>query len=197
MKRQLNKRAMLMPLLLMTVSFCFAARHQNEKWKQPNQTVTSADTTSVTPEYSGPDVTFMDENGNAVSLKSLKGKVVFINFWATWCPPCRHEMPSINKLKQSFTGNDNIVFLMVIIDGNIKKSKAFMKKNKYDLSVYIPNSEIPGNFLGSAIPTTVILARNGDMIARIEGGRDYTSPEITKALNELVQIYQPALLTNK
>ncbi|OMP79349.1 hypothetical protein [[Flexibacter] sp. ATCC 35208] len=62
-----------------------------------------------------------------------------------------------------------------------------MKKNKYSLSVYILNSEIPGNFFGSAIPTTVILSWGGGMIALIEGGRDYTSPEIIKALNELVQ----------
>jgi len=133
------------------------------------------------------DLSFKDKNGNTVSLKSLKGKVVFINFWATWCPPCIQEMPSINQLKQYFKGNDNIEFLMVDVDSNIEKSTAFMEKNKYDLPVYIPTSKIPPNFLGDAIPTTVILAKNGDMIARIEGGRDYTSQEIVKALNELVE----------
>lgn len=179
MKIQWNKRAMLMLMYmsLITVSFSFAACHQNEKGKQPNQTVTPTDT----------DITFTDENGKAVSLKSLNGKVVFINFWATWCPPCIHEMPSINRLKQSFKGNDKIVFLMVDVDGNIKKSKAFMEKNKYDLSVYVSNSDIPSSFLGGAIPTTIILAKNGDILTRIEGGRDYNSPEIIKTLNELVQ----------
>ncbi|MDX3913905.1 MAG: TlpA disulfide reductase family protein [Pseudosphingobacterium sp.] len=188
MKIQWNKRAMLMHLLVMTASFSFAACQQNGKEEKSNQTVTAADTaSSASPEYAGHDVTFTDENGKAVSLKSLQGKVVFINFWATWCPPCIHEMPSIHKLKQSFKGNDSIVFLMVDVDGNIKKSKAFMEKNKYDLTVYAPAGEIPPNFLGSAIPTTVILDKSGDMIGRMEGGRDYTSPEMVKALNELVE----------
>lgn len=75
---------------------------------------------------------------------------------------------------------------MVDVDNKIEKSTAFMKKNKYDLSVYVPAGNIPPNYLGSAIPTTVILDKSGDIIARIEGGRDYTSPEIIKALNELI-----------
>jgi thiol-disulfide isomerase/thioredoxin len=136
-KIQWDKRAMLMQVLLMTASFGFAACHQNGKGEKPNQTLTAADTASAGPEYSRYSVTFTDGNGNTVSLKSLKGKVVFINFWAAGCPPCIHEMPSIKKLKQSFNGNDNIVFLMVDVDA--------------------------------------------------KGGRDYTSPEIVKALNELVE----------
>lgn len=131
-------------------------------------------------------ISFKDESGKTVALNSLKGKVVFINFWATWCPPCIHEMPSINKLKQTYKDKD-IVFLMVDVDNNMERSAAFMKDNKYDLPVYVPVDNIPPDYLGSAIPTTVILDKSGDMIARMEGGRDYTSPEITKALKELVE----------
>ncbi|UMQ40849.1 MULTISPECIES: TlpA family protein disulfide reductase [Bacteroidota] len=132
-------------------------------------------------------ITFKDEAGKTVALSSLKGKVVFINFWATWCPPCIHEMPSINELKKSYKGNDDIVFLMVDVDNDIQKSTAFMKEKKYDLPVYVPASEIPSDYLGGSIPTTVILDKSGDMIARMEGGRDYNSPDIIKALNELVE----------
>ena len=76
---------------------------------------------------------------------------------------------------------------MVDVDNNIEKSTAFMEDKKYDLPVYVPASEIPSDYLGGSIPTTVILDKSGDMIAHIEGGRDYTSPEIIKALNELVE----------
>lgn len=62
-----------------------------------------------------------------------------------------------------------------------------MQEKKYDLYVYVPASNIPPDYLGSAIPTTVILDKSGDMIARMEGGRDYTDPQIIKALNELVE----------
>ncbi len=70
-----------------------------------------------------PDVSFLGENGQTVTLSSLRGKVVFINFWATWCPPCKVEMPGINRLKKSFKGNDQIVFLMVDVDGNLKNHR--------------------------------------------------------------------------
>lgn len=62
-----------------------------------------------------------------------------------------------------------------------------MNKKKYDLPVYVPAGNIPSDYLGGAIPTTVILDKSGDMIARLEGGRDYSSPEIVKALKELVE----------
>lgn len=62
-----------------------------------------------------------------------------------------------------------------------------MKQNNYDLPVYAPAGNIPSDYLGGAIPTTVILDKRGNMIARLEGGRDYADPEIVKALNELVE----------
>lgn len=154
-------------------------KHQEKNLKQHSEAQTPIPNQTA-------DLIFQDQNGTTLSLNSLKGKVVFINFWATWCPPCIQEMPSINKLKQAFNGNDNIRFLLVDVDANIKKSTAFMAKNQYDLPIYIPASNIPPNFLGDAIPTTVILDKKGDLIARMEGGRDYADPKIIKALTELI-----------
>lgn len=134
-----------------------------------------------------PDVVFLDENNKEVSLNALKGKVVFINFWATWCPPCREELPSIHKLKQAFRDNNKIVFLLVDIDGNLNKSKAFMKKHQYDLPVYVPKSPIPSNFLGKAIPTTVIIDKKGRMVGHIEGGMDYYTKDVIKGLKDLTE----------
>lgn len=187
MNVKLNTGAPLLYTFILMSSFAFSACSQNGKAEKHEQTSKVGNLKSEKPEYSGLDVSFTGENGKAVSLASLKGKVVFINFWAIWCPPCVHEMPSINKLKQSFEGNDKIVFLMVDVDGKMKESKAFMEKNKYDLPVYIPNGQIPSEYLGSSIPTTVILNKNGVMMAHIEGGRDYTSIEIVKVLNKLIQ----------
>ncbi|MGK9118276.1 TlpA family protein disulfide reductase [Olivibacter jilunii] len=133
------------------------------------------------------DISFKGEDGKTVTLRSLKGKVVFINFWATWCPPCIHEMPSINELRKTFKDNTEIEFLMVDVDNKIDESSAFMKDNGYDLPVYTPASNIPSDYLAGAIPTTVILDKKGEMAGRMEGGRDYTDPEIAKALNELVE----------
>ncbi|MGH2643105.1 MAG: TlpA family protein disulfide reductase, partial [Chitinophagaceae bacterium] len=68
------------------------------------------------------DIYFKDGNGHTFSLSSLKGKVVFINFWATWCPPCRAELPSIKKLYEKFKDNNKIMFLMVDVDEEYKHS---------------------------------------------------------------------------
>lgn len=159
---------------------------QSEKSKSESPATVTPDMAEVEP-MTADGISFNDESGKIVSLSALKGKVVFINFWATWCPPCIHEMPSINDLKKSFKGNDHIVFLMVDVDNKIEQSTAFMRENNYDLPVYTPASDIPSEFLGGAIPTTVILDKKGEMVARLEGGRDYADPQIINALNELIK----------
>ena len=128
---------------------------------------------------------FLDGNGKSVTLNDLKGKVVFINFWATWCPPCLQEMPSIHKLKQTFKGED-IVFLLVDVDNQYEQANAFMKKNNYDLPVYVANGPIPSEFVGRGIPTTVVLDRSGTMLAKIEGGRDYAAPEMLQTFKDII-----------
>lgn len=131
-------------------------------------------------------IVFKDENGERISLKSLEGKVVFINFWATWCPPCIEEMPSIDKLYRSYKQREDVVFLTVDVDNKIEQSTSFMRDNGYQLPVYTPASNIPPDYLGGAIPTTVILARDGEMIGKLEGGRDYSAADFVQAFDDLV-----------
>lgn len=189
MNVKLNRRAMLIPLLLIIVSLSVTAcvnSGKNTASDAGNEDATGGQQREPLVAQI-PDISFKDQNGKIVSLTALKGKVVFINFWATWCPPCIQEMPSINRLQQNFKRNEGIIFLMVDVDNKIVQSTAFMKKNNYDLPVYTPASDIPSDFLGGAIPTTVILDKRGDMIAHMEGGRDYARPEVVKALNELIE----------
>lgn len=132
------------------------------------------------------EITFANDKGEKTMLSGLKGKVVFINFWATWCPPCVAEMPSINTLYKRYKNHDKIVFIMVDVDAQIEKSTNFMVKNNYELPLYIPASQIPSDFLSGAIPTTVIINKKGKMVGRIEGGREYDSPEVYEALDALI-----------
>lgn len=180
------KKAVLLPLLIVT-GFAYATINGNGIDKNTDKGINGEKPLVSDVQQQTPDLKFKDENGKTISLSSLKGKVVFINLWATWCPPCIHEMPSINELKKSLNNNDDIVFLMVDVDNKMEQSSAFMKENGYDLPVYVPASDIPSDYLGGAIPTTVILDKNGNIAARMEGGRDYTDPQIAKGLNELVE----------
>ncbi|MEH6307215.1 redoxin family protein [Olivibacter sp. CPCC 100613] len=176
-------------VIFIMAAISFAACGNTDKNKQNKATdeATAPEKSTEAETEETPDMLFKNKDGQVISLKSLKGKVVFINFWATWCPPCIQEMPSINKLKQTFKGNDNIEFIMVDVDNKIEQSTAFMEENKYDLPVYTPASNIPPDYLGEAIPTTVVLDKNGDMVGRMEGGRDYSDEGIIKGLTELLE----------
>lgn len=132
-----------------------------------------------------PEAYFEDGNGNTLKISELKGKVVFMNFWATWCGPCRVEMPSINELYTQLSAHENIAFLLVDVDGNYKKSSTFLRKKQWDLPLYIPAGEIPEAYLDRSIPRTVILNKKGEFVVRHTGSADYSDPKMVKFLEDL------------
>ena len=131
------------------------------------------------------EATFLTSQGNAVSTAQLKGKVLFINFWATWCPPCIAEMPSIDKLQKQFKGNPAIVFMAVVADRDLQKSEKFMKDKGYSLPVYALNSPLPAEILSGSIPTTVIVNKEGEVVFRNEGAANYNTGEVVTLLRKL------------
>lgn len=132
-----------------------------------------------------PSLVFKDGKGKTIDISKQKGKVLFINFWATWCPPCIAEMPSIAKLKEQVNSKD-LLFLMVDVDRKYDKAQKFMDKNGFQLPVYLAAGEIPGSFLSGAIPTTVIIDKAGRVVGRQEGGADYASPTALKYFQNLL-----------
>ncbi|WP_074604903.1 TlpA family protein disulfide reductase [Pedobacter steynii] len=135
----------------------------------------------------GEQVTFADGKGKSISLAELKGKVVFINFWATWCPPCIAEMPSIQDLYTKYKDNEQVVFIMVDVDGKYKQASGFMKKKGYTLPVYLPESEVPKEYFAGSMPTTVILDKSGKLAFHHLGAADYSDPEITGFIDKLLK----------
>ncbi|MEN5378929.1 TlpA family protein disulfide reductase [Sphingobacterium kitahiroshimense] len=173
--------------LLITTSVMAVSCHSPKAEPKTLQALDSTASDAQTASIATPEVSFTDETGKEIKLNTLKGKVLFINFWATWCGPCIREMPSIHALKESFRDNKDLLFIMVDIDGTLEKSKKFMKKNKYDLPVYIPHSPIPPNFFSNAVPTIVIINKKGELVEQMVGGRDYAAPEIKELLHKLLQ----------
>lgn len=129
---------------------------------------------------------FVDVNNKVYDTEQLKGKVLFINFWATWCPPCRAEMPSIQTLYDKFKNNDKIVFLIVEIEGDLDGTKTFLSEQKLTLPIVYPQGEIPSNWLGGSIPTTIILDKEGKTAAKEEGMYDYSTKEVEKFIQNLI-----------
>jgi thiol-disulfide isomerase/thioredoxin len=130
---------------------------------------------------------FKNINGETVSVSDLKGKVVIMNFWATWCPPCIAEMPSLQKLHEDLQSEKDIVFMAIEVDQNIEKAAKFMAKNKYSLPLYTVDSDLPEELHTNSIPMTVILAKNGDIVGKQVGMMDFKSEKLKQGLIDLTK----------
>lgn len=138
------------------------------------------------PTFSKDKASFVNEAGEIINTDDLIGKVVFINFWATWCGPCVAEMPSIQVLYDKFKDNPNVVFLLVEVDNNIQGAKEFVAKQKLSLPILYPNGNIPTAWLDGAIPSTVILNKKGNLAERKQGMYDYSGKGVQDYIQSLI-----------
>jgi len=125
----------------------------------------------------------IDAQGRTKSLKDFKGQVIFMNMWATWCPPCIAEMPSIDELHEEM--GDDVAFVMLSLDQDFEKAKVFNKSKGYDLPIYAPASNLPAMYQSSAIPTTYVIDADGNLALTHKGMADYSDPEFKEFLNSL------------
>ena len=125
-------------------------------------------------------------DGRRVNLSDLQGKVVFVNLWASWCPPCVAEMPGIHALYLKMDPA-KVAFVMVSLDENPAKARALLKRRGYTFPVYLPTGPLPAPFNSSSIPSTVILAPDGQVAARHDGMAEYDTPEFKAALDKLAR----------
>jgi thiol-disulfide isomerase/thioredoxin len=125
-------------------------------------------------------------NGETRTLSGLKGKIVFLNFWATWCPPCRAEMPDMEKLYQKFK-NEGLEFLTVNIQEHKRDVEAFMKDFGLSFPVALDSrGDVATKYGIRGIPTTYIIDRDGRIIAAAVGGRDWFSEDMINAFRILL-----------
>lgn len=129
-----------------------------------------------------PAFRILDVNGTEVQLQDLKGKKVFVNLWASWCPPCKREMPSIEKLYQSVDTN-KVQFILLALDDKFEKSKKYVTGKKLNLPIYYPAEDLPALFNVQGIPATFIFSENGELVKRVDGMDDYD----TKVYRDLLK----------
>lgn len=135
-----------------------------------------------------PDFFFADREGTVRSLGEYRGEVIFMNVWATWCPPCIAEMPSIQSLYNSIGGTENIRFLIVSVDDDFSRAEEFMERRNFNLPIYHFRSRAPGAYESSAIPTTYVISPDGRLALEKRGLAKYDTPEFEQFLLELSQI---------
>lgn len=126
----------------------------------------------------------MDETGNPYNFNEARGNVVLINFWATWCPPCIAEMPSMEKLYQDY--KDDVVFLFVSEEKR-EVISTFKHKNDYDFIVYTSLTEHPEIFETRSIPRTYILDKSGHIAIDKSGAADWNSNAVRQLLDTLLK----------
>ena len=129
------------------------------------------------------DWQLVDAMGNTFNFESVKGKVVLVNFWATWCPPCVAEMPSLQGLYNDY--NEKVVFMFVAQD-KVEKVTAFIVKKGYTLPVYYSKTEAPSVLTSKTIPTTYVINKAGKIIIAETGVADWNSDKTRKMLDELL-----------
>lgn len=130
-------------------------------------------------EYTG---SFSDLNGNKISFETLKGKPSVVSFWATWCPPCLAEMPSIQALYNDYKNEVNFV---LISEEDPKKIREFLAKNSYDLPMFLWARGIDKQLHSRSIPATFLLDKEGNIHIKKIGSANWNSQEVRDLLNKL------------
>jgi peroxiredoxin len=135
-----------------------------------------------------PEFSLSDINGKKVSLSDFKGKVILLNFWATWCGPCTGEMPSLNRLYASFK-NDGFMVLAVSIDPSDKPVRSFVSSKGITFPVLMdPEKEAYFDLYAVfALPTSFLIDRKGMIIAKVLGDREWDSPDMKNKIADLLK----------
>lgn len=124
-----------------------------------------------------------DLEGNTINFKDLKGKVIFLNFWATWCPPCIAEMKSIDELFNKY--KEDVAF--VLVSGEKPKIvQTFLTKKDYDLNSYTPQSKYPVDFNVKSIPRTYVINKKGEIVVDKGGAANWNSESVRVLIKQLL-----------
>lgn len=137
--------------------------------------------------FPAPDFAFPDLNGQQISLSDHRGKVVLVNIWATWCPPCRQEMPSMQKLYERFRG-ENFEILAVSIDSTGPEAVApFMRTMNLTFPALLdPKGEIGPLYGLTGVPESIIIDKEGIVVEKIIGPIDWATPKVFQFFQDLI-----------
>ncbi|MBL4720967.1 MAG: TlpA family protein disulfide reductase [Alphaproteobacteria bacterium] len=132
-----------------------------------------------TPAPPAPDKYFLNENGDSVTLFDFAGKVVLVNFWATWCAPCVREMPSLDRLAAAVTDTDFVVAAISVDRGGVKVARPFLDKlGVSHLKLFLDPKMALALSLGvRAMPTTFLIDRKGRVVGSLAGMAEWDSAE--------------------
>lgn len=159
-------------ILLFTAFFSSCSNNNNNEVAEQNQSIDSSNVYSNASAV--PAFTVKDMKSNGVNLRDIKGKKLFVNLWASWCPPCKREMPTIAELYKS-VDTTKVAFMMISLDDMFERAKRYADSSKLPLPFYYPSGKIPALFNVESIPSTFIFNEKGEIIKRVDGSDDYNT----------------------
>jgi len=143
--------------------------------------------TAIDKVVPAPNLRLQNMDEEFIDIKELKGKVVVINFWATWCPPCRREMGSLERLYQA-TKDTNVEVIAVNIGEDVDTVFSFIgtvEPSPNFQFIFDPEASSMTNWKVRGLPTTFIINPNGEIVYRAVGGREFDHPDIQKKVTHL------------
>jgi peroxiredoxin len=181
-EKRINYQSVIITIIIVLALLAFMALRQKDsfiKYLKPE---------AVTVGLPAPEFTLPGLDGQMVSLSDYRGKVVVVNIWATWCPPCVDEMPSLEKLYREFK-DQNFAILAVSIDSEgIEAVAPFMKKNGLTFPALLdPQLTIRTTYKTTGVPETFIIDKKGILVKKVIGPLDWAGPEVRRFIRRLLQ----------
>lgn len=148
----------------------------------------SYDLNKLKTPVAAPEFELPDMDNEMHSLNQYKGKVIMLNFWATWCPPCRREMPSMEAVYQTFKGQP---FVVIAINEWESEDIVFPYLGQLEVFptfpiLFDPDGKVSERYKVKGLPTTFVIDKMGNVVYRAIGGRDFNHPEVVKIIRQLM-----------
>ena len=126
-------------------------------------------------------------NNNTMKLSDMRGSVVLVNFWATWCTSCIEEMPALERLAEVLSGNPHFKIVTILYRDDLNRAYQYLRQNGYIFPVYVnPDGNAPGLFGITGVPETFIIDKKGVLRDKVIGPADWDSPQIVSSLQALI-----------
>lgn len=131
------------------------------------------------------DMELQTLGGEPANLSDFQGRVIFLNYWATWCPPCIAEMPNIQSLYEHYKDQDGVVFVMVSMDEDLQKARQFIERKGFTFPVYSLAGSRPPQLRNTLLPTTFVINKQAQIAVKKRGMAHYNTSSFRSFLDSL------------